>query len=100
MRHYELVFLVHPDQSEQVPAMIERYRSIIETDGGKGGATIIKNNTMEGNRTDLAGKGDDDMPGCSSFTGATTDGGGNTLFPPATGGFGVCTPGTGDEGPP
>jgi len=35
MRHYELVFLVHPDQSEQVPAMIERYRSIIETDGGK-----------------------------------------------------------------
>ena len=34
MRHYEVVFLVHPDQSEQVPAMIERYRSIIE--GGKG----------------------------------------------------------------
>ncbi len=35
MRHYEVVFLVHPDQSEQVPAMIERYRSIIETDGGE-----------------------------------------------------------------
>lgn len=34
MRHYEIVFLVHPDQSEQVPAMIERYRSIIEKDGG------------------------------------------------------------------
>lgn len=30
MRHYELVFLVHPDQSEQVPAMVERYRGIIE----------------------------------------------------------------------
>jgi small subunit ribosomal protein S6 len=35
MRHYEVVFLVHPDQSEQVPAMIERYRSIVETDGGQ-----------------------------------------------------------------
>ncbi|MCB1852308.1 MAG: 30S ribosomal protein S6 [Gammaproteobacteria bacterium] len=34
MRHYEIVFLVHPDQSEQVPGMIERYRSIIESDGG------------------------------------------------------------------
>ena len=34
MRHYEIVFLVHPDQSEQVPAMIERYRSIIEGAGG------------------------------------------------------------------
>ena len=34
MRHYEIVFLVHPDQSEQVPAMIERYRSMIETSGG------------------------------------------------------------------
>lgn len=34
MRHYEVVFLVHPDQSEQVPAMIERYRSIVESDGG------------------------------------------------------------------
>ncbi|TBR10685.1 MAG: 30S ribosomal protein S6 [Lysobacter sp.] len=30
MRHYEVVFLVHPDQSEQVPAMIERYRALIE----------------------------------------------------------------------
>ena len=34
MRHYEVVFMVHPDQSEQVPAMIERYRSMIESDGG------------------------------------------------------------------
>jgi small subunit ribosomal protein S6 len=34
MRHYEIVFLVHPDQSEQVPAMIERYRGMIEADGG------------------------------------------------------------------
>ena len=35
MRHYEIVFMVHPDQSEQVPAMIERYRSIIEVAQGK-----------------------------------------------------------------
>jgi small subunit ribosomal protein S6 len=35
MRHYEVVFLVHPDQSEQVPAMIERYKSLIETGSGK-----------------------------------------------------------------
>ena len=35
MRHYEVVFMVHPDQSEQVPAMIERYRGMIETDGGQ-----------------------------------------------------------------
>ena len=35
MRHYEIVFLVHPDQSEQVPAMIERYRAMIEEDGGR-----------------------------------------------------------------
>lgn len=35
MRHYEVVFLVHPDQSEQVPAMIERYKALIESDGGK-----------------------------------------------------------------
>ena len=35
MRHYEVVFLVHPDQSEQVPAMIDRYRSMIETQKGK-----------------------------------------------------------------
>ena len=34
MRHYEIVFLVHPDQSEQVPAMVERYRGIIQNDGG------------------------------------------------------------------
>lgn len=35
MRHYEVVLLVHPDQSEQVPAMIERYRSMIEGAQGK-----------------------------------------------------------------
>ena len=34
MRHYEIVFLVHPDQSEQVPAMIDRYRSLIEGASG------------------------------------------------------------------
>jgi len=34
MRHYEMVFMVHPDQSEQVPAMIERYRAIIESQEG------------------------------------------------------------------
>ena len=34
MRHYEIVFLVHPDQSEQVPNMIERYSSTITKDGG------------------------------------------------------------------
>jgi len=34
MRHYEVVFIVHPDQSEQVPAMIERYRTMIS--GNKG----------------------------------------------------------------
>ena len=34
MRHYEIVLLVHPDRSEQVPAMLERYRSVIETRGG------------------------------------------------------------------
>ncbi|EAR23338.1 30S ribosomal protein S6 [Nitrococcus mobilis] len=35
MRHYEVVFLVHPDQSDQVSAMIERYRSLIEGNGGQ-----------------------------------------------------------------
>jgi small subunit ribosomal protein S6 len=34
MRHYEIVMLVHPDQSEQVPAMLERYRSIVTASGG------------------------------------------------------------------
>ncbi len=34
MRHYEIVFLVHPDQSEQVPAMLERYKSMIATGNG------------------------------------------------------------------
>lgn len=34
MRHYEIVFLVHPDQSEQVPAMVERYRNMITGFGG------------------------------------------------------------------
>jgi small subunit ribosomal protein S6 len=35
MRHYEVVFMVHPDQSEQVPAMIERYRTLIEGQQGR-----------------------------------------------------------------
>jgi small subunit ribosomal protein S6 len=35
MRHYEVVFIVHPDQSEQVPAMIERYQSLVTANGGK-----------------------------------------------------------------
>jgi small subunit ribosomal protein S6 len=35
MRHYEIVFIVHPDQSEQVPAMIERYRGMVLSGGGK-----------------------------------------------------------------
>jgi len=35
MRHYEIVFIVHPDQSEQVPAMVEKYTSTITTQGGK-----------------------------------------------------------------
>lgn len=35
MRHYEIVFLVHPDQSSQVPAMLERYRNLIESASGK-----------------------------------------------------------------
>ena len=34
MRHYEVVFIVHPDQSEQVPAMIERYRTLVTSNGG------------------------------------------------------------------
>jgi len=35
MRHYEVVFIVHPDQSEQVPAMIDRYKATLEAAGGK-----------------------------------------------------------------
>jgi small subunit ribosomal protein S6 len=35
MRHYEIVFIVHPDQSEQVPGMIERYRTLVQSKGGK-----------------------------------------------------------------
>jgi small subunit ribosomal protein S6 len=34
MRHYEIVFIVHPDQSEQVPAMVERYRTLVTSKGG------------------------------------------------------------------
>ena len=34
MRHYEIVFLVHPDQSEQVPAMVERYQGMVNESGG------------------------------------------------------------------
>jgi small subunit ribosomal protein S6 len=35
VRHYEIVVMVHPDQSEQVPAMIERYKGMVEADAGK-----------------------------------------------------------------
>jgi len=35
MRHYEVCFIVHPDQSEQVPAMIERYKNLVTSQGGK-----------------------------------------------------------------
>ena len=35
MRHYEIVFIVHPDQSEQVPAMVERYKGIVGARNGK-----------------------------------------------------------------
>lgn len=35
MRHYEIMFLVHPDQSEQVPGMIDRYRKMVGERGGK-----------------------------------------------------------------
>ena len=35
MKHYEIVFMVHPDQSDQVETMVERYRAVIESDGGK-----------------------------------------------------------------
>jgi small subunit ribosomal protein S6 len=35
MRHYEIVFIVHPDQSEQVPAMVERYKALVATHGGQ-----------------------------------------------------------------
>ena len=34
MRHFEICFMVHPDQSEQVPAMLERYRTLIESNKG------------------------------------------------------------------
>ena len=34
MRHYEVVFIVHPDQSEQVPAMVERYQAVVTSQGG------------------------------------------------------------------
>ena len=34
MRHYEIVFIVHPDQSEQVPGMIERYKTLVTESGG------------------------------------------------------------------
>lgn len=35
MRHYEIVFIVHPDQSEQVPAMVERYKTLVTSQGGQ-----------------------------------------------------------------
>ena len=36
MRHYEIILLIHPDQSEQVPAMLERYKGMITAGGGQG----------------------------------------------------------------
>ena len=35
MRHYEIILLIHPDQSEQVPAMLERYKNLVSAGGGK-----------------------------------------------------------------
>ena len=35
MRHYEIVLIIHPDQSEQVPAMVERYKTMVESQQGK-----------------------------------------------------------------
>ena len=35
MRHYEIILMIHPDQSEQVPAMLERYKAMVTTGGGK-----------------------------------------------------------------
>ena len=35
MRHYEIILMIHPDQSEQVPAMLERYKGLVTTAGGK-----------------------------------------------------------------
>jgi small subunit ribosomal protein S6 len=35
MRHYEIILLIHPDQSEQVPAMLERYKGMITAGGGR-----------------------------------------------------------------
>jgi len=35
MRHYEIIVLIHPDQSEQVPAMLERYKTLVTNSGGK-----------------------------------------------------------------
>ena len=40
MRHYEIVFMVHPDQSEQVPAMTERYKTLIQAETGEGAGQI------------------------------------------------------------
>ncbi len=47
MRHYEVVFMVHPDQSEQVPAMIERYKQMIEGTGDKEGRPAGKMHRIE-----------------------------------------------------
>jgi small subunit ribosomal protein S6 len=43
MRHYEIVFMVHPDQSEQVPAMIERYKGMVELNGAADAAAAGAN---------------------------------------------------------
>ena len=64
MRHYEIVFIVHPDQSEQVPAMVERYKAIVAPAraavvpvgvcGGRGGC---KDSAAKQGGDDLAGQG-------------------------------------------
>ena len=51
MRHYEIVFLVHPDQSEQVPAMLERYKGMIT----QGGGTIHRVNPETGAWDEIVG---------------------------------------------
>lgn len=42
MRHYEIVFMVHPDQSEQVPAMVERYKALVEANGAAAGTAAAQ----------------------------------------------------------
>ena len=73
-------------------ALNQRNGTGIESDGGFD--VVIKNNTMKGNRTDLAGRGDNGNSDGTCGTDPAIDGGGNSF---ATGGFDTCTPFTGDE---